>query len=69
LDSKGMPLGLQLVFTTTAASGILRVTLRHGPNKNVEGVSGGDITNAGGATDATVDFQIKVRIIANSNLK
>lgn len=61
LDSKGMPLGLQSVFTTTtAASGILRVTLRHGPNKNGQGVSGGDITNAGGATDAAVDFPIKV---------
>lgn len=61
LDSKGMPLGLQSVFTTTtAASGILRVTLRHGPNKNGQGVSSGDITNAGGATDAAVDFPIKV---------
>jgi hypothetical protein len=61
LDSKGMPLGLQSVFTTTtAASGTLRVSLRHGPNKNGQGVSSGDITNAGGATDAAVDFPIKV---------
>jgi hypothetical protein len=61
LDSKGMPLGIQSVFTTTtAASGMLRVSLRHGPNKNAQGVSNGDITNAGGATDAAVDFPIKV---------
>jgi hypothetical protein len=60
-DNKGKPLGLQSVFkTTTAASGILRISLRHGPNKNALNVANGDITNAGGATDIAVDFNITV---------
>ncbi|SHN52144.1 hypothetical protein SAMN05444395_101348 [Flavobacterium fryxellicola] len=60
-DSKGKPLGLQSVFkTTTAASGLLRISLRHGPNKNGLNVASGDITNAGGATDIAVDFNITV---------
>lgn len=60
-DTKGMPLGLQSVFKTTgAATGVLRVTLKHGPNKSAPNVAIGDITNAGGATDAQVDFNITV---------
>nr|WP_315158769.1 type 1 periplasmic binding fold superfamily protein [uncultured Flavobacterium sp.] len=60
-DAKGKPLGLQSVFRTTgAATGILRVTLKHGPNKSAPNVANGSITNAGGATDAQVDFNITV---------
>lgn len=56
-DANGKPLGLQSVFTTTtAATGILKITLRHLPNKSAAGVSGGEITNAGGATDFEVIF-------------
>ena len=56
-DANGKPLGLQSVFTTTtAATGILKITLRHLPNKSAAGVSAGDITNAGGATDFEVIF-------------
>ena len=61
-DSKGKPLGLQTIFKTTSiASGVLRVILRHGPNKSAPNVANGDITNAGGATDIAVDFTITVK--------
>lgn len=60
-DKNGKPLGLQFIFTTAgAASGTLRASLRHGPNKNAPNVSLGDITNAGGATDIAVDFNIDI---------
>lgn len=56
-DVNGKPLGLQSVFsTTTAATGSLTITLRHLLNKSGTGVSGGDITNAGGATDFVITF-------------
>ena len=61
IDTNGLPIGLQTVFTTTvAASGNLTIILRHEPNKTASGVSNGDITNAGGSTDASVTFQIVV---------
>lgn len=61
LDSNGLPIGLQSVFTTTtAATGTLTIILRHEPNKEAENVSNGDITNAGGSTDASVSFSIVV---------
>lgn len=61
LDVNGLPIGLQSVFTTTGvATGTLTIVLRHEPNKNAAGVSTGDITNAGGSTDASVTFNIIV---------
>jgi hypothetical protein len=61
LDTNGKPVGLQSVFMTTgAASGNLKITLRHEPNKSGANVASGDITNAGGATDAEVTFTISV---------
>ncbi len=61
LDTNGKPIGLQSVFMTTgAASGTLKITLRHEPNKSAANVAAGDITNAGGATDAEVTFPISV---------
>ena len=60
-DKSGKPLGLQSVFTTTgAANGTLKITLRHEPNKSAANVASGDITNAGGSTDAEVTFTISV---------
>lgn len=57
LDTNGRPIGLQTTFTTTtAATGSLKITLRHLPNKSGVGVPAGDITNAGGATDFEVTF-------------
>ncbi len=61
-DKNGKPVGLQSVFTTTGeASGTLKITLRHEPNKNATNVASGDITNAGGSTDAEVSFTISVQ--------
>lgn len=60
-DKNGKPVGLQSVFTTTeAASGTLTITLRHEPNKSATNVASGNITNAGGSTDAEVSFSISV---------
>lgn len=57
LDANGKPIGLTFNYVTgNAGSGTLTVTLKHLPNKSAAGVSTGDITNAGGATDAEVVF-------------
>ncbi|NHM05967.1 type 1 periplasmic binding fold superfamily protein [Flavobacterium sp. CYK-4] len=61
LDANGKPIGLKSVFTTTnSASGTLKITLIHLPNKSAAGVSDGDITNAGGSPDAEAIFNITV---------
>lgn len=61
LDENGKPVGLQFTYSTSnAASGNLIVTLIHEPNKNAEGVAAGNITNAGGATDAQISYPIVV---------
>ena len=61
-DSNGKVIGLQSVFATTGeASGNLTITLKHEPNKNGANVAAGDITNAGGSTDAQVTFSISVQ--------
>jgi hypothetical protein len=44
----------------TPASGNLTITLIHEPDKFAEGVSGGNIENAGGSTDAEVVFPVIV---------
>jgi hypothetical protein len=61
-DKNGRPIGLSfdLRTGTAAATGNLVVTLRHKPNKSAAGVATGDITNAGGSTDAAVTFPVKV---------
>ncbi|MCB0764066.1 MAG: type 1 periplasmic binding fold superfamily protein [Flavobacteriales bacterium] len=60
-DADTHPLGLLNTATTLGAgTGTLRVTLRHGPDKGAAGVSGGDITNAGGDTDIEVTFPVTV---------
>lgn len=62
-DDNGRPIGLSFKYTAAPApaSGSLIVTLRHLPNKSGTGVSGGDITNAGGGTDAEVVFPVSVQ--------
>lgn len=62
VDVNGKPIGLDftLVAGTSGSTGILTVTLRHQPNKSASGVVNGDITNAGGNTDAAVTFPIVV---------
>ncbi len=62
VDSNGKPIGLEFTLVTgSASSGTLTVTLRHLPNKSAVGVSNGDITNAGGSTDALVNFPINIQ--------
>lgn len=60
-DANGKPIGLRFTLLTgNAGSGNITVTLRHLPNKSATGVASGDITNAGGATDAAVTYQVTV---------
>lgn len=51
---------METTFTTDAtyAGGDLKIVLLHEPNKDAEGVSAGDITNAGGDTDVEVTFAL-----------
>ena len=61
-DDNGNPIGLNftLVAGTSGTTGTLTVTLKHLPNKTATGVAAGDITNAGGNTDAAVTFSVAV---------
>jgi hypothetical protein len=61
-DANGRPIGLNftLVAGTSGSTGTLTVTLRHLANKSASGVANGDITNAGGNTDAAVSFSVAV---------
>ena len=60
-DLNGKPIGLTFTLTTAnAGSGNLSVTLRHQPNKSATGVATGDITNAGGATDAQLTYPVVI---------
>ena len=61
-DSAAQPVGLSSTLSTgNAGSGTITITLRHEPNKSAEGVSDGDITNAGGETDIEVTFPVDVQ--------
>jgi hypothetical protein len=62
IDANGRPIGLNftLVAGTSGATGTLTVTLKHLPNKTATGVATGEITNAGGNTDAEVTFSLAV---------
>lgn len=60
-DANGKPIGLLFeLITADAQSGQLVVTLRHDLNKSGSGVATGDITNAGGSTDAQVTYPIVI---------
>jgi len=62
VDGNGNPIGLMTDFITTdSTDGMLKITLRHEPDKMANGVSDGDITNAGGQTDIEVDFNVHIR--------
>jgi hypothetical protein len=62
-DANNKPVGLDNTVHTgdVSATGDLLVVLRHGPDKNAEGVSGGNITNAGGETDVEIAFKLNVQ--------
>jgi hypothetical protein len=60
-DSNGNPVGVKFnVLTGSAGAGSFTIILRHEPNKAATGVNTGDISNAGGATDLQITFDITV---------
>lgn len=61
-DDNGKPLGTEFGCNTKSApaTGTLRITLRHQPDKDAAGVSGGDISNANGETDIEVEFPVRL---------
>ena len=60
-DADGKPRGLAFTLETRAAgTGNITVTLRHKLNKSASGVANGDITNAGGSTDAEVTYPVTI---------
>ncbi len=61
MDSEGNPIGQTFDLTANVSEGDLNIVLLHEPVKNAEGVSGGDITNAGGETDIDITFPIEVQ--------
>lgn len=61
-DGDGNPVGLTNDASAAGQStGSLKVTLRHEPAKDAEGVSDGDISNAGGETDVEVTFNLSIQ--------
>lgn len=62
-DDNGFPIGLLFDFDTWnwENAGMLKITLRHEPNKTASGVASGDITNADGETDIEVEFPIRLQ--------
>ena len=61
-DANGNPVGLSSTLTTgAAASGFIKIILKHEPKKSALGVSDGDITNASGETDIEVTFPVDVQ--------
>ena len=61
-DVDGNPIGQQFIIEDVSGSGgELNIVLLHEPNKNADGVSDGDITNAGGDTDIDITFPIIVQ--------
>ncbi|QYJ68761.1 type 1 periplasmic binding fold superfamily protein [Flavobacterium litorale] len=61
-DVNQRPIGLTFSFvaSTTPQTGLLTITLRHEPNKAAAGVADGDITNAGGESEAMATFEVSV---------
>ncbi|WP_375561189.1 hypothetical protein ACE193_01130 [Bernardetia sp. OM2101] len=60
-STENNPVGIETMVTTNQPStGKLKITLRHEPNKNAEGVKDGNIANAGGETDIEVEFDVTV---------
>jgi len=61
-DGNGNPVGLSFTLTTgVAGTGTVTVTLIHEPMKDANGVSSGDITNAGGEEDIAQTFNVVVQ--------
>ncbi len=60
-DDEGNPIGIEFELVTgDAGTATLQIVLKHEPEKDAEGVSDGDMTNAGGETDFDATFEITV---------
>lgn len=61
-DVNGKPLGtsFSMKANETTSKGTFKITLRHEPNKDADGVANGDITNADGETDIEVNFPVRI---------
>lgn len=60
-DANGNPVGFKTIVNTGSASeGTLTIIIKHNPNKSAPGVADGDLTNAGGSTDAEVSFELTI---------
>jgi len=60
-DRHGNPLGIRTTLSTGQPStGTLTITLLHGPDKFAEGVSDGNITNAGGTVGLDCKFDVTI---------
>lgn len=58
MDGDGNPVGLSTTLIATEGSYDLNVKLIHEPAKDADGVSEGNISNAGGSADVDVTFPI-----------
>lgn len=61
-DRGGKPIGIKSKVSTGngKGNGILKITLRHQPDKSASGVSTGNIMNAGGDTDIEILFDVDI---------
>lgn len=61
-DENANPIGLLFELkTNTPGTGSFQVILRHEPDKTAPGVKEGNIENAGGTTDISVNFEVEVQ--------
>ncbi len=63
MDEEGKPIGLKTTLVTgnTTSTGVLKVSLKHQPDKSATGVSDGLIANAGGETDLEISFNVEIK--------
>lgn len=60
-DDNDDPIGIEsMMITGDPGSGELTIILRHEPDKEADGVSSGDISNAGGETDIEISIPIDI---------
>lgn len=61
-DANGNPVGLSFTFTASEmpSTSLLTISLVHEPNKGIQTVIDGNITEAGGTVDAVARFNVNV---------
>ncbi|WP_235298001.1 type 1 periplasmic binding fold superfamily protein [Portibacter marinus] len=61
-DENGFPIGLNTrISTGNPDTGQIIITLKHEPNKAGDGVSDGNLLNAGGETDIEIRFPVTIQ--------